>query len=179
MVSIEEIKMENPVKKQGNGKSLIDQIPEYEQQRLIQQSGLFGKPTSEKLTEMQKFLISVVSGFIISCFQLLMEQLVHQQFIMDVDQGAIFRKWPSIGLAWGLFVYLTQSKFSDGYLTISHILSALYALSIFSKQYPNYGDSLKVAAVVPLCAYSSYQLNIKPLIFALVVEFILYFVVVK
>eukprot|EP00835_Amoeboradix_gromovi_P005808 NODE_588_length_6359_cov_0.522843.p5 type:complete len:179 gc:universal NODE_588_length_6359_cov_0.522843:6213-5677(-) len=170
MVTIEEIKDFKPKS------TLIDQIPSYEQQRIIQESGILSnKPPVKMDSLVQGFVISMLMGFIMSCVQLFFEQLVHQQFVQDPDQGDTLRKWPITALLWGMFVFLSNNKFSDGYLIISHICSAYYALLTFSRQYPTYGETLKIAAVVTLCAYSSYQISIKALIVALIIEFILYF----
>ena len=175
MVSIEEIKAEKPTS------TLIDQIPGIEQQRIIRESGILNKSiNSEKpLDRMQKFAISIISGFLLSCMQLFLEQLVHQQFVQDTDQSLVFKRWPTVALAWGMVVQLTTGQFSDGYLLISHIISAYYSISIFSKDFPTYGETLSLAPVICLCAYSSFQVSIKPLTVALLIEFILYFAVIK
>eukprot|EP00834_Sanchytrium_tribonematis_P005105 NODE_288_length_10680_cov_0.431245.p8 type:complete len:177 gc:universal NODE_288_length_10680_cov_0.431245:10412-9882(-) len=171
--SIEEIKATRP------GKTLIDQIPSYEQQRIIQESGILNANPSQHTPTGKLVAIAAVTGFIISCMQLFLEQLVHQQYVQDVDIKEVFRRWPIISILWGVFVFFSTRKYSNIYLTIAHVISAFYSMRSFSKLHPTYGETYRLASIISLCAFSSFQLDIKPLAAALILEAFLYFLVIK
>ncbi|KAK9718732.1 hypothetical protein K7432_005277 [Basidiobolus ranarum] len=155
-------------------KPLLDDIPDIEKHRIIEETGILKqvkipKPENQPPPEgyfLQALLFTIPFTALFGLF----EALVHQQYNNTITIGMIFQKMAKVFPGLLLIIYLTcrfrHSKIMTPALTVVGSMSGCFLLHVMHND-PAFGVMLRCPGLATFWIYCIFQLDIIPCLVSL------------